>query len=621
MDTKAEIEYYLKQAKPNGALMIKGAWGCGKTYFLKGIRDEYNKGNDYAIVLVSLFDIISPEALDKKIKQEIANVKALNVKDKYKRKIKNTQLKEKASAVLSAVEDSCDLAKSANALLAINYYDFIFIENKIKCFDKEDKKIRNKQLVLIFDDFERCGLGHKQLLGIVNEFVENRGIKTIIVADESKIEDDGYYEFKEKAISRTITFNADHSRIIKLIVDLYPETGNGYSAFLKDNVSLIIDAFNDSLYDNIRTIINAINDFERFYDVWMAFGRGTNDLSWTLYQFIALSSEYKAGNFVFSDHYMMYMIMVDISQFNEKDEKKHQQLQMRENNRLKSKYKDNTFQNYLTSIAKWIVESEWNETNFKNALDQQYPLSQEMPEITWLNKKVLDMSEYEVKTELATYLRKSYLGELSIEEYVKLLNRIKYLRDTIAKIDTTLLDGLDYSQMEGGLDSVINKIHQEHTESQYVFDVEYDAIEAEAKSIADKINALHQKSAYWYGYNGLKNTLENYDPMNDWNKYLTAYIIDIFDEAALNLFISRFDRTSNYGKKTLADFISNTQINGNSLDENRQSLSNLQSIVSHLDEAISSEKDSISLYALTYSKEKITDSINIMSNRIKNIKN
>lgn len=616
MDTKAEIEYYLKQAKPNGALMIKGDWGCGKTFFLKGIRDEYNKGNEYAIVLVSLFDISSFETLDKKIKQEIANVKALNVKDKYKRKIKNSQLKEKASAVLSAVEDSCNLAKSANALLAINYYDFIFIENKIKCFDKEDKKVRSKQLVLIFDDFERCGLDHKQLLGIINEFVENREIKTIIVADESKIEDDGYYEFKEKAISRTITFNVDHSRIIKIIVDLYPETGNGYSTFLNDNVSLIIEAFNDSKYDNLRTIINAIDDFERIYNVWIAFGRGTNDLSWTLYQFIALSSEYKAGNFILSDHYMMYMIMVDISQFNEIDEKKRQQLQMRENNKLKSKYKDKTFHNYFTSIAKWIVKSEWDETDFKKALDQQYPLNQEMPEITFLDKKVLDMSENEVKTELAKYLSKSYLGELSIEEYVKLLSRIKYLRDTIAKIDITFLDELDYSKMESGLDSVINKLHQEHTESPYVFDVEYDAVENEAKSLADKINALHQKSAYWDGYNGLKTTLEKYDPEEDRNKYLTAYVIDTFDETVVNQFISRFEKTSNSGKKTLADFISNTQINGNSLDENSQSLSNLQSIVSHIDEAISIEKDLISLYALTYTKQKITDNINTMSNRI-----
>lgn len=44
-----------------------------------------------------------------------------------------------------------------------------------------------RKFVLVFDDLERCKINMIDLLGAINEYCENRNIKTIILADESKI--------------------------------------------------------------------------------------------------------------------------------------------------------------------------------------------------------------------------------------------------------------------------------------------------------------------------------------------------------------------------------------------------------------------------------------------------
>ena len=44
MDTKYEILEYINQNSNNGALLVTGKWGCGKTYLIQDIRRK-NKRN------------------------------------------------------------------------------------------------------------------------------------------------------------------------------------------------------------------------------------------------------------------------------------------------------------------------------------------------------------------------------------------------------------------------------------------------------------------------------------------------------------------------------------------------------------------------------------------------
>ena len=44
-----EIDAFIKNKENNGALLITGQWGCGKSYLIKNCVDNLNKQNAYAI--------------------------------------------------------------------------------------------------------------------------------------------------------------------------------------------------------------------------------------------------------------------------------------------------------------------------------------------------------------------------------------------------------------------------------------------------------------------------------------------------------------------------------------------------------------------------------------------
>ena len=43
MDARKEIMEFISRKEKNGALLLTGKWGCGKTYLIRQIGDELNK--------------------------------------------------------------------------------------------------------------------------------------------------------------------------------------------------------------------------------------------------------------------------------------------------------------------------------------------------------------------------------------------------------------------------------------------------------------------------------------------------------------------------------------------------------------------------------------------------
>lgn len=99
--------------------------------------------------------------------------------------------------------------KIISSILSIDFSKYIPIK----------KNFNEKTIVLIFDDFERCGINVVDLLGFINEYCENMKLKVILVANEEKINNNddlnsnaiansnnSYATIKEKIISRTIHY-------------------------------------------------------------------------------------------------------------------------------------------------------------------------------------------------------------------------------------------------------------------------------------------------------------------------------------------------------------------------------------------------------------------------------
>ena len=268
MNVTSEIKSYIELKETCGALLLTGKWGCGKSYIMHQLADSLNGEDQYAVAIVSLFGVQSIEELDKKVKEAILYVRTIN-KSENDSSSKVSALIKNAKKLSSELSDVWQGFRGINAALSINLYDFFDIKSELLCFSKNGKTMVSKTLVLVFDDFERSKQDKTILLGTINNYCENKKIKTILIADENHIDEEAYKEFKEKVISHTIKIAANYSEIIQCIVRDYKETVVGYCAFLEKHQDTIKEIFGESKSDNLRTLKIWLTDFERVYKLWI----------------------------------------------------------------------------------------------------------------------------------------------------------------------------------------------------------------------------------------------------------------------------------------------------------------------------------------------------------------
>lgn len=122
----------------------------------------------------------------------------------------------------------------------------------------EEQPIK-KKLVLVFDDFERCKIGVIDLLGIINTYVEDKRIKTIVIASEDNIEDEENYKtFKEKVVERTVKLDMEYRRIQQEMIEDYKTETSEYKEFLKKESPKLFQVFEESGSRNLRTFKSSV---------------------------------------------------------------------------------------------------------------------------------------------------------------------------------------------------------------------------------------------------------------------------------------------------------------------------------------------------------------------------
>lgn len=121
--------------------------------------------------------------------------------------------------------------------------------------------------IIIFDDLERCMISITELLGYINELIEHKNVKTILIANEDKMaevessyQNKVYYEIKEKLIGEVIYYNPNIEIILDYICD--EEKEQLISRIIKDNKYKIIEIMQKFNYKNIRTLKICISKFK-----------------------------------------------------------------------------------------------------------------------------------------------------------------------------------------------------------------------------------------------------------------------------------------------------------------------------------------------------------------------
>ena len=277
------IRNYLSM-ESTGALMVSGEWGCGKTYHIEKVVMPALQQDGWNPVKVSLFGI------------ESVNEMPLRIADNYKRpennEVDGTKKEKKKSWLSSLGKEKAGkaLAKGAQFASKISWLgNFVDVETLVNNNSGLlYKLIPTEKTVIILDDIERVIdiIDVHTLLGAINELVEQRGYKVVVIANNSYMQQksEAKLVFKEKVIEKTLVYEPD-------VVSIFKELcGKGYSspftAFMTAQKAVeVIDPSYPSYKEdkglqvelhNIRILKFALAHFSKIYEVCNAFLKDEN---------------------------------------------------------------------------------------------------------------------------------------------------------------------------------------------------------------------------------------------------------------------------------------------------------------------------------------------------------
>lgn len=316
------LDEYVQIPNPQYAVMLKGAWGCGKTFFiqqwiktLKNADVEKDELN-WKPIYISLFGLTEVQQVTESINKEIYPW----LYSKGAKFIKNF-LKAASKIALKYDIDADGNGKNEGSAT--------FNLDSILLLKEDNSEIRGNK-ILIFDDFERCNINFETLLGYINYFSEHCKCKIIIIGDESKLsikESEStklkFSDFKEKTIGRTFEIKTNISEAVDFFInELTPNNRN----LLLENKELIIQIFEASVSHNLRILHQCLNDYNRIVmalpEHYHESLQYHNVISSLLANFIAVYFEYKSGNTEIAEIFnRMTMLSNNNSETNKKREK------------------------------------------------------------------------------------------------------------------------------------------------------------------------------------------------------------------------------------------------------------------------------------------------------------
>ena len=530
MDVKEEILDYINRKEFSGALLLTGQWGCGKSYLVKKIAEDMNDNKKAAIAVISLFGLDSVEAINKRVKEEYVGF-VLGSFGKKARKLSRAVtnvVKDGMNIASIAASGNPGLSAASHGLSAVLNYDVFGFYNVQNTVGKDENQ---RRFVLVFDDLERSNLTKKDLLGAINEYVENKKIKTIIIADEDKISAGDYNEYKEKLISRTIRMINDSNYLVEQIIRGFNETANGYQQFLLNNKAILIQVFDESRSNNYRTLNAILADFERIYEAWNGTDISRENMKWALYTF---ASE------------------VFISKTPQKEETPRNQKDMSFFSEKKEEQYPNKGKNKssFVSFGKWIGSGIWDKGIFVNELKEKYTETIETPLERFLYSFFWGLQQRDIDEGLPAAVNLAYEGELNSDEYIYLMQKVHYLRsssiDLPCEIDYVKMESGFMNRMKGIRDGII-------TEPQRRTFSEKQQLDPEAYQLYELIEKLDDKSDAWKNRSRLITYLQGDSTISRYS--IKGLYLEEFDEELLCLFKECYAAADNSDKRDYATLL------------------------------------------------------------------
>ncbi len=311
---KKVIDEYI-QSTSESAIMIDGEWGTGKTFFVKNIlKKEYPN-----ILYIPLYGINNVSDIDELICNEVIKKR---IDCKFIRFCKKNKFMQiilwpfrKIVGLFNCIKNF--MYSISNQFLKLNLGIDLPVVKKRDFVGIINQTTKLNKYILIFDDLERCSVDIKYVMGYINNLVEHKNVKVIIVTNEKEInnkleknyelkiltclndtidfpntktdnnylkgttnttskinlkdlinridylysENDKYKKIKEKLVSKTVVFEPN----IKKIIDSFLKDYN--SDLIKSiNKDLIIEVMDISKCKNLRTLKSALNYYKNIIE-------------------------------------------------------------------------------------------------------------------------------------------------------------------------------------------------------------------------------------------------------------------------------------------------------------------------------------------------------------------
>ena len=228
------LESYLAHYKqcdaPGYAVLVTGDWGVGKTYQVKRILNEKE------VYYISLFGLQTAEDVHSEVFTLMDPEPA------------------RAIRLFSRLEEAARDVGGLPSLLGL-------VPGMLRAAVRQEIK---SDKIIVFDDLERCGLKIKDILGLVNLYVEHHKCSVIVIAHDTKL---------------TKRFDLLKEKIFGHTIRVYPETEDAFDGFvssmpsdearefLRKHKSRIIDVFKTSKSHSLRVMRHLIEDLGRLCEL------------------------------------------------------------------------------------------------------------------------------------------------------------------------------------------------------------------------------------------------------------------------------------------------------------------------------------------------------------------
>lgn len=293
------IEYINNQVTI-GALQIDGPWGSGKTHYMKNViipcieKNELEREKDgfYSKripLLISLFGLKSI--------------------DEISRQLLFASTHRRYGLSKKRIEDLKTVAcKVAKLIPYVKKFDW---EKAFQTSPSTCLKLLGKDVIIILDDLERVSedIKTEDILGFVNDLIENYNFKVILISNQSKLKErdiDKVNQFKEKVVEKTIPFEIATFPIIKIIA-------KGYNSLLplfleSKEIKCYLDnrtneRVNNNQLSNLRIIRFALSQFAPIFKYFINekeynnIPQNTLKKLYVIWRFtLAISIEYRLGH-------------------------------------------------------------------------------------------------------------------------------------------------------------------------------------------------------------------------------------------------------------------------------------------------------------------------------------